>query len=79
MTSQRVERTWIRTGGYGRFRGEWVKFCDPLEIEIPEHTLDRAVIVMIKLLLTIIITATKTTVSIFPLILVIYNSYKQFC
>ena len=25
MTSQRVERTWIRTGGYGRFRGEWVK------------------------------------------------------
>ena len=25
MTSQRVERTWIRTCGYGRFRGEWVK------------------------------------------------------
>ena len=25
MASQRVERTWIRTGGYGRFRGEWVK------------------------------------------------------
>ena len=25
MTSQRVERTRIRTGGYGRFRGEWVK------------------------------------------------------
>ena len=24
MTSQRVERTWIRTGGYSRFRGEWV-------------------------------------------------------
>ena len=24
MTSQRVERTWIRKGGYGRFRGEWV-------------------------------------------------------
>ena len=24
MMSQRVERTWIRTGGYGRFRGEWV-------------------------------------------------------
>ena len=22
VTSQRVERTWIRTGGYGRFRGE---------------------------------------------------------
>ena len=26
MTSQRVERTWICTGGYGRFRGEWVEF-----------------------------------------------------
>ena len=25
MTSQRVERTWIHTGGYGRFRAEWVK------------------------------------------------------
>ena len=25
VTSQRVERTWISTGGYGRFRGEWVK------------------------------------------------------
>ena len=25
MTSERVERTWICTGGYGRFRGEWVK------------------------------------------------------
>ena len=25
MTSQRVERTWNRTGGYRRFRGEWVK------------------------------------------------------
>ena len=25
MTSQRVERTWIRTDSYGRFRGEWVK------------------------------------------------------
>ena len=24
MTSQRVEGTWIGTGGYGRFRGEWV-------------------------------------------------------
>ena len=24
MTSQWVERTWIRMGGYGRFRGEWV-------------------------------------------------------
>lgn len=43
-----------------------LKFCDPLEIEIPEYTLDRAVIVKIKLLLIIIITATKTTVSIFP-------------
>ena len=28
MTSQAVEETWIRTGGYGRFRGEWVdKIC----------------------------------------------------
>ena len=27
MTSQRVERMWIRTGSYRRFRGEWVKFC----------------------------------------------------
>ena len=25
MTSQAVEGTWIRTGGYGRLRGEWVK------------------------------------------------------
>ena len=25
MTSQRVQRTWIRTGGFGWFRGEWVK------------------------------------------------------
>ena len=25
MTSQRVERMWIRMGGYRRFRGEWVK------------------------------------------------------
>ena len=24
MTSQRVERTWIGTGGYGRFMGEWI-------------------------------------------------------
>ena len=24
MTSQWVERTWIGTGGYGRFRGDWV-------------------------------------------------------
>ena len=23
--SQRVERSWIHTGGYGQFRGEWVK------------------------------------------------------
>ena len=26
MTSQRVQRTRIRTGGYRRFRGEWVKY-----------------------------------------------------
>ena len=32
MTSQRVERTWIRTGGYGRFRGEWVKSGRILDI-----------------------------------------------
>ena len=25
MTSQAVEGAWIRSGGYGRFRGEWVK------------------------------------------------------
>ena len=25
MTSQTVESTWILMGGYGRFRGEWVK------------------------------------------------------
>ena len=25
MTSRGLERTWIRTGGYGRLRGEWVK------------------------------------------------------
>ena len=25
MTSQVVEGTWIRTGGYERLRGEWVK------------------------------------------------------
>ena len=25
MMSQRVDKTWIRRGGYGRFRGEWVK------------------------------------------------------
>ena len=25
MTPRGLERTWIRTGGYGRFRGEWVK------------------------------------------------------
>ena len=23
--SQRVERTWIRTGGYRRLQGDWVK------------------------------------------------------
>ena len=32
MTSQRVERTWIRTGGYGRFRGEWVKYGTRLSV-----------------------------------------------
>ena len=29
MASQAVEGTWIRTGGYGRFRGEWVKSFIP--------------------------------------------------
>ena len=24
-----VERTWIRTGGYGRFRGEWINPLNP--------------------------------------------------
>ena len=33
MTSQWVERTWIRTGGYGRFRGEWVKGLKPCKRE----------------------------------------------
>ena len=27
MTSRGLERAWIRTGGYGRFRGEWVKLA----------------------------------------------------
>ena len=27
MMSQAVEGTWICTGGYGRFRGKWVKWC----------------------------------------------------
>ena len=26
MTSQRIQRMWIRTGGYRRFRVEWVKY-----------------------------------------------------
>ena len=26
-TLQAVERTWIRTGGYGRLRAKWVKAC----------------------------------------------------
>jgi len=26
MTSQTVEGKWICTDGYGRFRGEWVKY-----------------------------------------------------
>ena len=30
MMSQWVERTWIRTGGYGRFRGEWVNTGYPV-------------------------------------------------
>ena len=33
MTSQRVERTWIRTGSYGRFRGEWVKIVKKITLK----------------------------------------------
>ena len=33
MTSQRVERTWIRTGGYRPFRGEWVKVTTKVNLE----------------------------------------------
>ena len=38
ITSQRIESTWIRTGGYGRFRGEWVKvmvLMKPCQGKIP--------------------------------------------
>ena len=35
MTSQRVERTWIRTRGYGRFRGEWVNVINPTTALLP--------------------------------------------
>ena len=39
MTSQRVERTWIRTGGYGRFRGEWVNiYRVSLHLNVSAHT-----------------------------------------
>ena len=34
MTSQWVERTWIRTGGYGRFRGEWVNFIKTMSHDL---------------------------------------------
>ena len=30
MMSQRIERTWIRTGSYRRFRGEWVNLVDKI-------------------------------------------------
>ena len=39
MMSQRVERTWIRTGGYGQFRGEWVNVPSPTKMTaIPKST-----------------------------------------
>ena len=34
MTSRGLERTWIRTGGYGRFRGEWVKSSNVKECNL---------------------------------------------
>ena len=37
MTSQRVEGTWIGTGGYGQFRGEWVKELGKLKFNFHEH------------------------------------------
>ena len=37
MTSQRVERTQIRTGGYRRFRGEWVKLELILKVQLNKH------------------------------------------
>ena len=39
MTSQRVERNWIRTGGYGRFRGEWVNVPN-LHVNSSEQTIE---------------------------------------
>ena len=43
VTSQRVERTWIRTGGYERFRNEWVnhnfnKICDIMGYFLNQNT-----------------------------------------
>ena len=34
MTSRGLERTWIRTGGYGRFRGEWLKSSNVKECNL---------------------------------------------
>ena len=36
MTSQRVERTWICTGRYGRFRDEWVKALGSLQFSLEQ-------------------------------------------
>ena len=33
MTSRAVEKTWIRTGGYRRLRGEWVKDLNLISIK----------------------------------------------
>ena len=42
MTSQREERTWIRTGGYGRFRGEWVNNARYAGFDIGTRLLTKA-------------------------------------
>ena len=39
MMTERVGKTWIRTGGYGRFRGEWVNIVTINEILL--NTLDQ--------------------------------------
>ena len=37
MMSRGLESTWIRTGGYGRFRGEWVKLIEVKVIPFSNH------------------------------------------
>ena len=39
MTSQRVERTWMRTDGYWWFRGEWVNPLTKLNKSISYHNI----------------------------------------